>query len=309
MAVDRLKGQRVVDPVLTQLALGYSNAELVGHHLFPYAMIDKEGGKIPQFGKEAFKIYNTERALRAKSNRINPEDIGTIDVVLEEHDLEYPIDYREGDESIFDLQAHGTNVVTEGIQLRREKMCADIAQNPANYGNGSKIVLAGSSQFTNPASDPIGVIEDGKEAVRGKIGKRPNTMMVGAASFKSLKNHPQLLERIKYSMKGVVSLDLMREIFEVENIVVGESVVASDLEAFSDVWKDNIVLAYVKPQTSTASRNFRDPSYGYTLRKKGQPLIDTYTEAGKLQLIRNTDIFKVVQVGADAGYLIADTNG
>jgi hypothetical protein len=29
---------------------------------FPFVPVDKEGGKIPKFGKEAFKIYNTERA-------------------------------------------------------------------------------------------------------------------------------------------------------------------------------------------------------------------------------------------------------
>ena len=71
----RLSNLRVVDPVLTNLSVGYSNADLVGDVLFPFVPVDKEGGKIPKFGKEAFKIYNTERALRARSNRINPEDV------------------------------------------------------------------------------------------------------------------------------------------------------------------------------------------------------------------------------------------
>ena len=49
-----------------------------------------------------------------------------------------------------------------------------------------------------------------------------------------------------------------------------------------------------------------EPSFGYTLRKTGQPVVDTRTEDGKLELVRNTDIFTPFLLGADAGYLITD---
>ena len=305
----RLSNLRVVDPVLTNLSVGYSNADLVGDVLFPFVPVDKEGGKIPKFGKEAFKIYNTERALRAKSNRINPEDVDSVTVSLDEHDLEYPIDYRESDEAAFPLEAHATHVVTEGIRLRHEKKVADLAQNTANYAASNKIVLAGTSRFTDKAnSDPIGVFEDGKEAVRGKIGKYPNTAVIGAASWKAIKQHPQFLERIKYSMKGVLTVELLKEILEVERIVVGRAVYSSDTGTFGDLWGDNIVLAYVAPNRSGAERTPYEPSFGYTLRKKGMPQIDKRTEDGKLELVRNTDNFGVYLLGAEAGFLIADTN-
>ncbi|CBJ43007.1 hypothetical protein [Ralstonia solanacearum] len=305
----RLSNLRVVDPVLTNLSIGYTNADLVGTVLFPYVPVDKEGGKIPKFGKEAFKIYNTERALRARSNRINPEDGDGVTISLDEHDLEYPIDYRESDEAAFPLEAHATHVVTEGIRLRHEKKVADLVQNTASYAASNKIVLAGTSRFTDKAnSDPIGVIEDGKEAVRGKIGRYPNTAVIGAASWKALKQHPQFLERIKYSMKGVLTLDLIKEILEVENIVVGRAIYANDKGVFGDLWGDNIVLAYVAPGRAGVERTPYEPSFGYTLRKKSMPQIDTRTEDGKLELVRNTDNFQTVLLGAEAGYLIADTN-
>ena len=90
-----LAQRRIVDPVLTELARGYSNASFIANAVFPEVTVSKEGGKIPQFNKEAFNIHNTERAIRAKSNRISPEVHTSIDFVLTEHDLEYPIDYRE----------------------------------------------------------------------------------------------------------------------------------------------------------------------------------------------------------------------
>ena len=303
----RLSKLRIVDPVLTNLATGYTNEQLVGSVLLPFAGIEKEAGKIPLFGKEAFRLYLTERALRARSNRISPDDIDTADFALDEHDLEYPIDYREDAESAFPLQSHAVHVVSEAIRLRHEKMVADITQTPATYPTGNKIALSGTSQFTHADSDPEGVVDDAKAAIRGKIVRDPNTMVIGYSSWRALKRHPKLKAILSDTRPRLVQLADLREIFEIDNIVIGRSVYAGANDAFADMWGDNIVLAYV-PGAAGGARSAYDPSFGYTLRKRGNPTVDTRTEDGKLELIRNTDIFRPYVLGADAGYLISDTN-
>ncbi|PAK14349.1 MULTISPECIES: major capsid protein [Burkholderia cepacia complex] len=306
----RLSKLRIVDPVLTGLAIGYTNAEFIGQNLMPIVEVEKEGGQIPKFGKEAFRLYNTERGLRAASNRINPDDPDTVAVNLDEHDIEFPIDYREEQESAFPIEQAAVNTTTEALQLRREKKIADIAQSPASYSDGNKKALSAAEKFTADGSDPIGVIEDGKEAIRTKIGRRPNTMVIGASAYKTLKHHPQLIDKIKYSMKGIVTADLLKEIFEVDNIVVGEAIYADDRDRFRDIWGANIVLAYVPLQRNGQQRTPYEPSYGYTLRKKGNPVVDTRIESGgKLEIVRNTDIFRPYLLGSDAGYLITGVNG
>lgn len=302
----RLSKLRVVDPVLTNLATGYTNEQFVGDQLMPFVLVDKEGGKIPLFGKEHFKVYATERALRAKSNRINPEDIGSVDVAMDEHDLEYPIDYREDAESAFPLQARATNTVVEGIRLRHEVMVAEMVQNPASYSVGNKIALSGASSFTDPASDPEGVVSDAKAAVRAKIVKEPNTLVIGYATWRVLKRHAKLKAILSDTRPRLMQIADLREIFEIENIVVGKAVKADDKGVTTDIWGDNMVLAYV-PKVR-GERSLYEPSFGYTLRKKGNPVVDTRTEDGKIELIRNTDIFRPFLLGADAGYLISNTN-
>jgi hypothetical protein len=301
----RLSNLRVVDPVLTSLATGYSNEQFVGDQLLPFVLVEKEGGKIPLFGKDHFKVYSTERALRAKSNRINPEDIGEVDVSMDEHDLEYPIDYREDAESAFPLQARATNAVVEGIRMRHEKMVADLVQNAASYAAGNKIALSGTSCFSDATSDPEGVISDAKAGVRAKIIKEPNTMVIGYSAWRVLKKHPQLKAILSDTRSRLVQLADLREIFEIPNIVVGRAVMASDAGVTSDIWLDNLVLAYV-PGAGGGGRSPYEPSFGYTLRKRGNPVVDTRTEDGKIELIRNTDIFRPFLLGADAGYLISN---
>lgn len=306
----RLENLRVVDPVLTTLARGYTNAELVGTNLAPIAIVQKEAGKIPQFGKESFKLYNTERALRANSNRLSPEGISTIDYVLTEHDIEYPIDYREAEEAIFDLEVYATETVQNIILLRLEKEIADLVQNVANYPQGNKLVLSGTSQWTNTAnSDPIANIETAKDAIRAKIGRYPNVMLLGASAFRALKNHPKILDRVKYSMRAVITEEILQEIFQINKVVVGKAVYANDAGEFIDVWADNAILAYVPEAPKQGERTPYAPAFAYTLRKSGKPEVDKRDEqGGKLHLVRCTDLLTVKLVGAEAGYIINDTN-
>jgi hypothetical protein len=37
----------------------------------------------------------------------------------------------------------------------------------------------------------------------------------------------------------------------------------------------------------------------------GNPVVDTRTEDGKLEIVRNTDIFRPYMLGAEAGYLVS----
>jgi Phage major capsid protein E len=303
-----LSNKRIVDPVLTEIARGYNNASLIGTNLFPVVSVSKEGGKIPQFNKEAFKIYNTERAIRAKSNRISPEGRTSIDFVLEEHDLEYPMDYREVDEDVTPLKIYATHVVTDGVSLRLEKLIADLCQNLSTYPSGSKVTLSTSDKFTTASSDPFVIFDTAKEAIRGKIAKRPNVCVLGAASFNALKNHPAVLDRIKYTQHAVITPELLRNLLDFDELYVGDAVFAGDDNTFSDIWQDNAVIAYVPKAMTNIPRTYYEPAFAYTLRKKANPLVDTYDESGKVQIIRNTDIFIPKVVGAEAGYLINDTN-
>lgn len=306
----RLSNLRQTDPVLTNLASGYANDEFVGEALLPVVDIDKEGAKIPKFGKEAFYVYQTERALRAKSNTIAPEDTGSVSVSLDEHDLQYPVDYREDAEAAFDVEAHATYRSTEGILLRREKLIATMAQDPATYPVGNKIALSGASVFTDATSDPESVIATGRAAVRSKVAKEPNTMLAGYIAFKALERHPKLRAIVSDTRSRLLTVEDLAAIFGVRRVVVGRAISVSDTGVSSDIWGGNVVLAYVAApgfpgRDGTPMRSPYEPSFGYTLRKRSSSKVDVHvTEGGKVEMVRYTEIYRPYILGADAGYLI-----
>lgn len=301
----RLEDLRI-NAYLSEVARGYKNNAFVADVLFPTIHSEKEKIDIFEFNKEAFNIYDTERAIRANSNVISPQGFKKHTTTLSEHDLSYPIDYREEQEAEkIKLQLHATNVVTNGLQLKHEKQCADLVQNPDNYSSDNKIVLSGTSCFNNPASDPQSVIDDAKDKVSAKIAQDPNTMVIGQEAWKGLRRNPQLRSLISDSKNKLITLDFLKEIFEIENIVIGKSIFADKDGNFVRIWKDSIILAYV-PDLGT-SRTEYDPSFAYTVRKKDALQIDEYTKEGnKVKYIRATDIYTPFLVGAEAGFLISN---
>ena len=297
-----------INAYLSEVARGYKNNAFIADVLFPTIYSEKEKIDIFEFNKEAFNIYDTERAIRANSNVISPQGFKKHTTTLTEHDLSYPIDYREEQEAEkVKLQLHATNVVTEGLQLKHEKECADLVQDLSNYPSENKIALSGTACFDNDASDPQGVVDDAKNAISKKIAQDPNIMVIGQDAWIALKRNSQLRGLISDSKTKLVTLDLLKEIFEIDNIVIGKSIFADANGNFTRIWKDNIVLAYV-PNLG-ASRTEYDPSFAYTVRKKDALKVDEYSKEGnKVKYIRATDIYTPFLVGAEAGYLISNTN-
>jgi hypothetical protein len=292
---------------LSQIARGYINPSLVYADVMPVVEVPKETSKIPLFGKEAWRNYKTERALRAHSNVVSHNGWQSKAVKLEEHDIAVPIDYREDQETDWgSLSIWGTQTASNIINLAIEKKVATMLTDAANYAADHKLELtAGTdkwSDYTN--SDPISDLEAGIDAITGDIAQQPNVLVLGYSAYKALRNHPDFIERIKYSGKGIVTPELIAEVLDIEKVVIGKAITVDDAGANSYVWNDLAILAYVNPAESQ-DRSVYEPSFGYTIRRTGYPMVDQYPSAdGKVINIRTTDIIVPEVLGWDAGYLL-----
>lgn len=304
MTAHNLQALRVQDPVLTNLAQGYHNLELVSEVLMPTVEIDKEAGKIPKFGRLAFRLPSTVRNLRGTSNRLDPEDITAIDVALEEHDVEYAIDYREENEAIFSLRQFALNTTQDVIALGREKEVATLALDESKYDSGNKVTLSGTSKITSKQADIFAMFDTGIRAVKRAIGRKPNVCVIAGDVWAALKEHPAVIEKLKYSQVAIVTPEVFAKLIGIDTVKIGEAVYEESSQ-LKDIWSDAIVLAYVAPRSAERKGTVYEPSYGYTVRRQGGLFVDTYKEnGGKLEVIRTTDIHKPHLLGASAGYLI-----
>jgi hypothetical protein len=299
---------RVIDPILTTAAQGYKNAEFVGNKLFPVVPVDQRGGKIIQFGKEDFLLYNTGRAPGGATKRVNYGYQGAP-YALEQHSLEgqVPFELQQDANQVpgIDLGKMAVNKTQNIIGLRLEKAQADLATNPANYAASNKQVLAGTDMWDNPASKPATLIQYAIETVRSKIGKRPNTVEIGASVFKSLKTHPEVIDRIKYTGRDVVTKELLAALWDVKEVVVGDAVYADDQGNFYDIWGRSVVVAFTEVGSVPDAGL---PSYGYTYQLRNFPIVEEpYMDRNaKSWIYPVTDEVQPVIAGALGGFLFTN---
>lgn len=302
-------GARVIDPILSTVAQGYKNSDMVGLNLFPYVPVGQRGGKIITFGKEDFALYNTARAPGANTKRIQYGYSGA-NFALESHSLEglVPFEIMQEAEAVpgIDL-GRGAVIKTQNvIALRLEYAQATLATTAGNYPAGNKVTLAGTSQWsdlTSGVSDPMKDVETAKEAVRSKIGKRPNTVVIGAAVWAMLRMHPKIVDRMKYTGRDVATTELMAQLFGVKNVVIGDAVYDNN-GTFADVWGKNVVVAYTELGSLA---EMGSPSFGYTYRLGGYPLVEQpYQDRNQKSWVYPvTDEVSPVIAGSTAGYLIS----
>lgn len=300
---------RVVDPILSQHARGYRQADLVARMLFPIAFVTSYGGKVIEFGKEAFRLHNSKRAPGSSTKRIQLGYEGKpYAIVPSALDAVTPRELLRDASQVpgIDLASRGVNTVLRSLNLEHEYECAQIARNAANYDADHKVALVGADRWTSPDSTPVEDIEVGKEAVRGSIGMYPNTLLLSAKARSALRTHPDLIGRTANAATRIVTDQLLMDVFGVARILTGSATVATGAtDALSDVWGLDAVLAYVSPGSEVQANN-EEPSYGYTYTIEGMPLVETpYWDNGSKSWIHGVSFDNTpVLSGMTAGYLI-----
>jgi Phage major capsid protein E len=303
---------RVIDPVLTQVAQGYEQRELIGTSLFPQVPVALRAGKIITFGKEDFMQYASARAPGENTKRIqygySSSTFGLVDYSLEGA---VPIEvYQEGVSGANGWSIDHMKLAIAKTQrimaLRLEIAQATLATTAGNYASGNKVTLSGTSQWSDfsGTSDPIADVEAGKEAVRAAIGLRPNTLVLGAAVFAKLKQHPKIVDRLKYTGRDVATPEILASLFGVEKVLIGDAVKASDAGVFSDAWGKYAVLAYTVTG-SVAEQG--TPTFGYTYNLNGYPIVEQpyFDRNAKSWFVPVTRSEAPYIVGNTAGYLIS----
>jgi hypothetical protein len=273
MPLMTLQRTRVVDPILSTVVQGYSQAEFVGNALFPPVPVSLRAGLIVEFGKEDFALFDTRRSPGAAVKRRNI-NYGSRRYSLYQDAIEgeLPIEHIEESAGVnVNLQAEAVEGAKRTIDLRLEYDQATIATNAANYGTNNKVALSGASQWNVAGSNPAGNIRSWRQAIRASIGVYPNTLLLGPRVFDTFVEHEQTKDKIKHTSSASIAADAVATMFGLTSVVIGTSLILNNETGnFTDIWGNVAILAYVPPTV----RSRRQPSFGYTYTLDGYPVAE-----------------------------------
>lgn len=304
---------RVIDPILTGIAQGYTHVHRVGHVLFPAIPVLARGGQVIEFGRESFFNYNSRRAPGAAVKNIQFGYEGKP-FALRQYSLDAPVprEHMQDAEKVpgIDLGKRAVNTVMYSLTLELEIEQAEIATTAANYGANNKLALAGADCWNSPTSNPEADIEAAKDQVRITCGVEPNRMVVNSKGFKALKHHPRIVERFKYTSSESITAKMLASLFDLDELAVGKTVYGNPDAPdgpMSDSWGNAAVLAYVPVQDAAQEQ----PSFGYTYTLTGHPFVEQPRWEGGIRswVYGVTYERQPVLTGIASGFLFTNVTG
>lgn len=278
MPQQTLAQTRVVDPILSEHARGYRRPGNVARSLFPFAPVSAYGGKVIQFGKEGFRLYNSRRAPGSNVRRIDFGYEGAPYAIVPGA-LEAKVPWERMRDATqvpgINLASRAVNLVLGAVELEHEYDCAQIARNASNYDSQHKVTLTGTYVWSGVDADPTKDISTAMSAIGDSIGVEGNTVLLSRKAFNAARLAPKVIERVKYTNATSVTLDMLKALWNVDNIVVGAAKVATGAaDTLGEVWGGDVVVAYVAQGEGDGMGNPEEPSYGYTYVIEGMPSVE-----------------------------------
>jgi len=297
---------RVIDPILSNVALGYSNSDFIGGQVCPKVPVLISGGQILQFGKEAFQAYGLRRAPGGRMHRMNIGYLGEkYSLVQDGIEGTVPFEWLR-DASVMpgvDLGTRATNATMRVITLSLEIEQAALVTNPAIFGANNQVALSGGSKWSDPVnSTPVADVDAGRESIRSAVGIYPNKLTLGPKVFNALKNHPKIKDQFKYTNADSLTEAMLARYFTVDKVVVGRAVAADSTGLMGDIWGNMALLSYSPDSPS----GMEEPSFSFTYTMEGHPLVEQpyYDRSVRSWLYPTVYERAPVIACADAGFLI-----
>ncbi len=214
-----------IDAPLTQLSVAYvqNAANFIAGRVFPDVNVEKQSNKYFVFDRTTFmrdqmrKRGAGEESAGSGYNLSN--DSYFCDVFALHKDIS---DFdRANTDSPLDADRNATTLITQAGLIRKEVQWVSDYFTTGIWGTDNTSATDWNDYVS---SDPIGDMDAAKLAILEATGQDANTLVLGLRVFNQLKNHPDIVDRIKYTSARTVTEDVLASLFGVGRVLVPRAV-------------------------------------------------------------------------------------
>ncbi|MBX7247004.1 MAG: hypothetical protein K1X53_16015 [Candidatus Sumerlaeaceae bacterium] len=242
-----------IDTALTNVSVQYRNNDFLADRIAPPVPVRKQSDRYYVYDAEREWLRATadDRAPGAEANEVN-FSLSSDSYFCADHALEaaIPDEERDNADPAIQPEIDRTEFLTEKIGLNREIALETVFRTDS----GITEVDVSADPWTDPASDPLAVFSTARQAIFQKCHRRPNTIVLPYAVFDTMRNHPAIVDRVKYSALGVVGEELLAQVLEVDRILVSRAfkntATKGQTASVTPIWGSNAYMLYVAPRPS-----------------------------------------------------------
>jgi hypothetical protein len=267
-----------IDAILTNISVAYlqNQDNFIADKVFPVIPVDKKSNKYFTYTKNDWFRDEAQRRAPGTESAGGGYNLSTgtysCDVFAFHKDVDDQT-LANADTPLNPLR-EATEFVTRRLMLRRELQWVSDFFATSVWGTDITGVAGTPSagqtkQWSDyTSSDPISDIENAKSGILSATGMEGNTLVLGYDVFKALKNHPDLVDRIKYTSSQTITTDMLAAMFDIPRVIVAKAVKATNnegaTEAYSFAHGKKALLCHVAPQPGLLT-----PSAGYSFSWTG----------------------------------------
>lgn len=299
------------DIPLTNVSQEYRNDrnQFIAEVIAPVVMVPKKLFNIYYYGKDTIKPASDDTRTRfGETKQISRSVYSKAFGPLRGHELRDGIDFDEDmmTEAPLDQEIDITNYLCEQTALIKEIAVATLMANTSVVTQYE--TLSGGSQWSSyGTSTPFNDIRYAAKQMLLNGLKPANTIFMSDYGFGLLQNHPDFIERVKYSGAVEMTAEMMATLFKpygINRVIVSGAVYDSAAEGLASsnqfIWGNHCWLGYITPTPGLRTVN---GAYTFTL-ENGRYVDSWFEQSKKTKWIRNNDYYVPQIVGPEAFYLL-----
>lgn len=251
-----------VDKIMTNISILYRNGMYIAEQIFPIVQVGNASDKYYKFDKK--HMFSNTAQKRAPGGRSEGSGFTlSTDTYFCEEVAEHTLladEERDNADSVLNLAAEKVNFVTDKILLELESRIEAMCMTTSNWDNSD---TPDNLWDDYDNSDPIADFETAKDTISGSTGKDANTAVISYDVWKTLKQHPQILDRLPVTGLRNARLQDLKDLLEIDRIFIGKAIYNSanigQTASYSRIWSGDVWVGHVAPMPAKAT-----PSAGYT---------------------------------------------
>jgi hypothetical protein len=289
-----------VNVPLTNISVAYMQSadSFIADKVFPKVKVKKQSDLYWKYSKSDWRRTDVQRRAPSTESAGSGWNQDTDTYFCHVYAVHKDIDdqVRANADSNFTLDRDATEFVTNQHLLKRDIDWTNNYFKTGVWGTEKTGVTSGPTtgqflRWDQAGSDPLQDVAQWMIDFRQLSGFAPNICVMGAYVMKSLKHHPDIIDRIKYTQRGVVTEDLIATLFDVDELYVTYATQATGPQMTDARLQDaaatysfigdpkSVLFAY-----APSSPSLLTPSAGYTFTWSGY--IGSNTEGVKVKKFR-----------------------
>ena len=318
--------EQIVAGPLQNVSIAFRNEEYIGDRVFPILDGADPKAKISIYQKSDW--FRDEAGIRAPGTRANRGGYKMTDVSIATKEYAFAKEVTDEDRRFaksknsppLQPDQDAIEFATDKVDLKKEIRIASLVT-AGTWADGN-VAGEDAEGLWSPAGNTNTFLADitkARKSIKSKTGRNANVLVIDEATFWALQECEAILDKIKYTQRGVFGADLLAAMLKLDEVLIGSAIKNTAKETKAGTEFTGVNIWEINAGKGMGFLFHRPKKLGLKVATAGIQVRIAYEDGGPRrtstwrEAAEHQDVYEVAEetditlVHADLGYLFKDT--